>query len=99
MGIQRIPHDEPLWPGFDRPRRVVCRRGSDRAGNDRYILQGAQETGKVIVAVLGGFENRCHAVLELLAGRDVMCLKKTTEGYPIHPLYVAAHTEPITYES
>ena len=32
--------------------------------NDRYILQGAQETGKVIVAwgALGGFENRCHAV-------------------------------------
>ena len=69
--------------------------------NDRYILQGAQETGKVIVAwgALGGFENRCHAVLKLLAGRDVMCLKKTTEGYPIHPLYVAADTEPIRYES
>jgi len=36
--------------------------------------------------------------LELLAGRDVMCLKKTKEGYPIHPLYVAADTEPIKYQ-
>ena len=69
--------------------------------NDRYILEAAQETGKVIAAwgALGGFENRCHAVLELLAGRDVMCLKETKEGYPIHPLYVAADTEPTKYES
>jgi len=27
-----------------------------------------------------------------------MCLKKTKEGYPIHPLYVAADTEPIKYQ-
>jgi hypothetical protein len=27
-----------------------------------------------------------------------MCLKKTKEGYPIHPLYVAADTEPTKYE-
>jgi hypothetical protein len=69
--------------------------------NDRYILPAAQETSKAIAAwgALGGFENRCHAVLELLAGRDVMCLKKTKEGYPIHPLYVAADTEPTKYES
>jgi hypothetical protein len=52
-----------------------------------------------LAAAVGGFENRCHAVLELLAGRDVMCLKETKEGYPIHPLYVAADTEPTKYES
>jgi hypothetical protein len=34
-----------------------------------------------------------------LAGRDVMCLKETKEGYPLHPLYVAADTEPTKYES
>jgi len=31
--------------------------------------------------------------------REVMCLKETKEGYPIHPLYVAADTEPTKYES
>ena len=68
--------------------------------NDRYILQAAQESDRIIVAwgVLGGIENRCHAVLAMLAGGDVMCLKETKEGYPIHPLYVACSTEPKSYK-
>lgn len=38
--------------------------------NDRYILQAAQETGKVVAAggVLGGHQKRCNAVLEMLSG-------------------------------
>jgi hypothetical protein len=26
-----------------------------------------------------------------------MCLKETLEGFPIHPLYVAAKTQPVPY--
>ena len=69
--------------------------------NDCHILQAAQDTGKVIAAwgVLGGYQNRCAAVLELISGFDLLCLKKTKEGYPNHPLYVAADTKPTKYES
>jgi hypothetical protein len=27
----------------------------------------------------------------------LLCLKKTKDGYPIHPLYVATETEPTKY--
>jgi len=67
--------------------------------NDRYILQAAQETGKVVAAwgVLGGHQERCHAVLEMLSGFVLVCLKETKDGYPIHPLYVAGDTKPASY--
>ena len=56
--------------------------------NDRYILQAAQETQQVIAAwvVIGGHQNRCAAVLETISGFDLLCLKKTKEGYPNHVL-------------
>ena len=70
-----------------------------RPENDRYILQAAQETQQVIAAwgVVGGHQNRCVAVLEMISGFGLLCLKKTKEGYPNHPLYVAADTEPTKY--
>ena len=69
--------------------------------NDYHILQAVRETGKVIAAwgVLGGHQNRSDAVLEPISGFDLLCLKKTKAGYPNHPLYVAADTEPTKYES
>jgi hypothetical protein len=68
--------------------------------NDRYILQAATETRKVVAAwgILGGHQKRCQTVLKMLTCFDVMCLKETKEGYPIHPLYVAGDTELIRYE-
>ena len=65
----------------------------------RQILQAAQETQQVIAAwgVVGGHQNRCVAVLEMISGFGLLCLKKTKEGYPNHPLYVAADTEPTKY--
>ena len=50
--------------------------------NDRYILQAVQETGKVVAAwgVLGGHQKRCDAVLEMLSGFDLVCLRETKEG-------------------
>ncbi len=67
--------------------------------NDRHILGAAQETGKVIAAwgVTGKHQGRCTAVLEKLSGFDLLCLRKTKDGFPIHPLYVAAATEPTKY--
>ena len=47
--------------------------------------------------VVGGHQNRCVAVLEMISGFGLLCLKKTKEGYPNHPLYVAADTEPTKY--
>jgi hypothetical protein len=69
--------------------------------NDRYILDAIQETGVVIAAwgKVGGHQNRCAAVLKMISGVDLFCLKKTKEGYPIHPLYVAAGTEPARYRN
>ena len=49
------------------------------------------------MGVVGGQENRCVAVLEMISGFGLLCLKKTKEGYPNHPLYVAADTEPTKY--
>ena len=68
--------------------------------NDRYILQAAQETGKIVAAwgLHGGHQKRCHAVSEMLAGFVLMCLKETKEGYPTHPLYVAGDTKPARYK-
>ena len=67
--------------------------------NDFYILQAARETQQVIAAwgVIGGHQNRGSAVLKMISGFDLLCLKKTKEGYPIHPLYVASDTEPTKY--
>jgi hypothetical protein len=68
--------------------------------NDRYILQAVTETREVVVAwgVLGQHQKRCQSVLKMLAGFDLMCLKETKEGYPIHPLYLARKTELIRYK-
>jgi hypothetical protein len=63
--------------------------------NDRRILGAAQEGGKVIVT--GEHQGRCTAVIEKLSRFDLLCLKKTKGGFPMHPLYVAAATEPAMY--
>ena len=67
--------------------------------NDCYILLAATETRKVVAAwgILGGHQKRCQTVLKMLICFDVMCLKGTKEGYPIHPLYVAGDTGLISY--
>ncbi len=69
--------------------------------NDRYIRQAVQETGVVIAAwgTVGGHQNRCAAVLKMISGVKMLCLKKTKDGYPTHPLYVAAGTEPTSYKT
>jgi hypothetical protein len=67
--------------------------------NDQFILGAAQETKKVIAAwgVMGAHQGRCASVLEQLSGFDLLCLKKTKGGFPIHTFYVASATEPTIY--
>ena len=68
--------------------------------NDRYILQAVQETKVVIAAwgLIGLYRNRSRTVLEMLSGFDIICLRKTKGGSPIHPLYVDGNTKPTRYE-
>ena len=67
--------------------------------NDLHILQALQGTDVVIVAwgAVGGLKNRCTSVLKILSAVDLFCLKKTKDGYPNHPLYVAGDTRPVRY--
>jgi hypothetical protein len=88
-----------LWPlrGTD-PR---CLRGYEpRAWEldlaDKCILQAAELCDAIIVAwgAHGALRDRGAQVLELLsaAGYEPLTLGLTKEGYPKHPLYVAANT-------
>ncbi len=36
-------------------------------------------------------------ILRMLSGFELLCLKKTKDGFPFHPLYVASVTKPIKY--
>jgi len=73
---------------------------SNVAKSAPYSADAELAPRKVIAAwgVIGGRQNRCASVLEMISGFDLICLKKTKEGYPSHPLYVAADTEPTRYE-
>jgi hypothetical protein len=50
--------------------------------NDQCTLHAVQQTRNVIVAwgVVGGHQNRCAAVLEMISGFDLLCLKKNQGG-------------------
>ena len=82
-----------------RPDRIYTEADPVGPENDRCILNAAQETGKIVAAwgVIGGHQGRCAAVLKMLCERELFCLKKTKDGFPIHPLYVASATRPIKY--
>ena len=81
------------------PNRLCAEADPVGPENDRYILQAARETELVVAAwgAIGGMQNRCAHVLELLADVDLVCLGTTKEGYPCHPLYVARDTMPVRY--
>lgn len=60
--------------------------------NDAALLAAAERCERIVAAwgVCGEFQARADAVARLLAGRELWCLGTTQEGYPRHPLYVAA---------
>jgi len=64
-------------------------------GNDAAILQAAGKC-KMIVAAWGGhgkYLDRARQVVELLSGRELLCLSKTSSGEPGHPLYLPASAQ------
>lgn len=63
--------------------------------NDAMIQDAAARASQIVVAwgVHGTFLGRDRAVLQLLAGRDLWCLKQVGAlGQPAHPLYLPANT-------
>lgn len=69
------------------------------AENDHYLLQSAEGAGMIMAAwgKHGSHNGRACDALRLLNGFQIKCLKKNKDGSPMHPLYVAADTIPITY--
>lgn len=69
------------------------------AGNNEAILRHAQQAGRVVAAwgADAAVNGRAEQVLELLAGVDVWCLKRTQQGHPGHPLYVRGDTRPVVF--
>jgi hypothetical protein len=67
--------------------------------NDRWLKKTAIAHVSILCAwgTKGGHRDRDRAVMEILAGIErrfghdcsIMCLERTKDGYPKHPLYVA----------
>jgi hypothetical protein len=78
----------------------VMRKAVDPIGpeNDAYLLK-LTEGRRVLCAwgTNGDFMERDRAVLKLLAGRDLVALRLSDEGFPWHPLYIPNDTKPIAY--
>lgn len=67
--------------------------------NDRYILEAATRANIVVLAWghHAGLRSRDNEILTLLKNVKVYCLGVTKDGYPKHPLYVAATTQLVPY--
>lgn len=67
--------------------------------NDRQLLAIAQSARKIICAwgTHGALHDRGREVAERFEFFPLAVLKVTAEGHPVHPLYVAASTEPKEY--
>ncbi|MHC2492094.1 hypothetical protein ACVII0_005948 [Sinorhizobium meliloti] len=67
--------------------------------NDKHLLSIAQSARKIICAwgTHGTLHDRGREVAERLAFFNPAALKLTADGHPVHPLYVAASTQPKEY--
>lgn len=63
--------------------------------NDEWLTRCAADAGLIVAAwgTKGGFMSRDKQVLKLLP--NLVCLRKTKDGHPEHPLYVPYETQPI----
>lgn len=72
----------------------VMMRKDDPIGpyNDAWITRMAEGAGVIVCAwgAHGEYMRRGDEVKRLLFGRDLMCLGKTKNGQPKHPLYLKA---------
>lgn len=68
---------------------------------DRLLVEFGQFMGAVVCAwgVLGGHRGRDAQVMNLLklSRARLLCLGKTENGFPRHPLYLAAETELVAF--
>lgn len=78
----------------------VMRRAADPIGprNNLFLDVYAYSASLILAAwgVHGDYGGRAARVCQLLA-RPLHCLGKTKEGFPRHPLYVAAATKPVPF--
>lgn len=67
--------------------------------NDRHIAAAAARADLVVCAwgAAGALEGRDRAVRRLLRGVPTMCLGRTREGFPRHPLYVPRDARPARF--
>jgi hypothetical protein len=75
------PDNDAVLRSITRDRRVLCAWGA------------ATKVSKLV----HGPNGRARAVLEQLATRDLVCLRRTKAGHPEHPLYVPGNTQPIRF--
>jgi hypothetical protein len=68
--------------------------------NDRFILEAIRETRVVIAAwgEIGRYQNRGNPVWKMIAEFQPLCLRKTKNGFPGHPLYMPKVTQPENYK-
>lgn len=69
--------------------------------NDAYLTRIAGECHQVVAAwgTHGAFGERGAEVAKMLNGHNLTALKLTVAGFPGHPLYIAASTQPKAYFS
>lgn len=68
------------------------------ADNDRWLVESAKSAAVVVAAwgIDGVHLQRDQAVIRLL-GRKLVCLSKTKDGHPGHPLYLKKNLTPIPF--
>jgi hypothetical protein len=70
-------------------KRAIERGGLEFAigrANDAVILEAARYSESVVCAWGGGRWMRAEAVMSLLAGFDLGCIRLSPRGFPVHPV-------------
>lgn len=86
------------------PRELLSAEDAVGPENDDHIREALGDTPDVLCAwgVDGAINDRDKAVLEILKATDpndrlILCLEKTKNGHPKHPLYCAGNLKPIRF--
>lgn len=84
------------------PKALLAAPDPIGSANDAHILAAAGESDQVIVAwgTHGTLHNRAAKVTQLLTGAGnhrLLCLERTKDGHPKHPLYVRGERRPEVY--
>lgn len=85
------------------PKDMMAQERAVGEENLAWLHRGAKDAGIVIAAwgTNGSFRHQDRVVeshIKHLAGKQIMCLRTTKDGYPEHPIYVPYETTPKPYE-